>query len=91
VGFQAWTCRCCGKPTATTGAIRRLRDEYGLQPASYLYRRDTQDSGWQQIGVAHLAARYVEVKNDESAAAPATRSSGDRADIGYRCNRGGWI
>lgn len=48
----------------TTDAIRRLRDEDGTIPASTVYTRATPDSGWKQVAIDHLAARYVRVRND---------------------------
>ena len=47
----------------TTGSIRKLRDEEQTQPASYFFTVADSDTGFRDVAIDHLAARYVEVFN----------------------------
>lgn len=63
----------------TTNSIRRIRDEMGLTPASYFYGVADFDTGWQQVSIDHLAARYVEVQNYTVYADP-----GDQVELSWQ-------
>lgn len=72
----------------TTGFVRALLNGLGLQPAAYTYNRSTRDTGVQQVGVDHLAARYVRMHNSAEGATPAdllalswTRPAGMVGDV----------